>query len=258
MSDPKKRRQVVNDSVKKEPVDKPQSAKDTIDIAKGLDAKAAVVDPNKNQGKQDEVHTQIVDDIVENQVNENEKIADDFPKDPLMDEAVLELIKQNDENEAQMAEMTKQMEEMDKEVNEMREQFMRARADLENFRRRARKEKEDAIKYAKVPLLESLLPVLDNFERALDASDKTKVKSPDALAIHQGIEMVYRQFLQVLHEQGLEMIDALGKPFNPYEHEAVMKVDTDQFEPGIVVEEVQAGYRYQDRVIRPAMVKVSN
>jgi molecular chaperone GrpE len=135
---------------------------------------------------------------------------------------------------------------------------MRARADLENYRRRAKKEKEEALKYANVPLLESLLPVLDNFERALEASDQTAEVSSDAKAIKQGIEMVYRQFLQVLHAQGLELIDALGKPFNPHEHNAVMQVETDEVEPGIVIEELQAGYRFQDRVIRPTVVKVSS
>jgi molecular chaperone GrpE len=124
---------------------------------------------------------------------------------------------------------------------------------LENYRRRARKEKEDALKYCVVPLLESLLPVLDNFERALDAADQ----SGDAKVLQEGIEMVYRQFLNVLSQAGLTLIETEGKPFNPYEHNAVMQVETDEYEPGMIVEELQPGYRYLDRVIRPSMVKVS-
>ncbi|MGA8943127.1 MAG: nucleotide exchange factor GrpE [Thermoactinomyces sp.] len=140
-----------------------------------------------------------------------------------------------------------------KQAEQNREMYLRALADYENFRRRARKEKEEALKYGVVPLLENLLPVLDNFERALDAADSTQ----DAQVLQEGIEMVYRQFLNVLSQAGLTMIETEGKPFNPHEHNAVAQVETDEAESGYVVEELQAGYRYLDRVIRPSMVKVS-
>ncbi|KPC74720.1 hypothetical protein ADL26_09805 [Thermoactinomyces vulgaris] len=139
------------------------------------------------------------------------------------------------------------------QAEQHRELYLRALADLENFRRRARKDKEDAVKYAVVPFLESILPVLDNFERALDAADQSK----DAKMLQEGIEMVYRQFLNVLSEAGLTMIETEGKPFNPHEHNAVMQVEAEHLAPGMIVEELQAGYRYKDRVIRPSMVKVS-
>jgi len=137
---------------------------------------------------------------------------------------------------------------------DLQQKLAMAHADYENFRRRARKEQQEALKYASAPLIEMLLPVLDNFERALEAADV----SEDAQGIKQGIEMVYRQFLQVLSQSGLTLIEAEGKPFNPHEHNAVMQVDSDQYESGIVVEELQSGYRYKDRVIRPSMVKVSS
>ncbi|MBA4600771.1 nucleotide exchange factor GrpE [Thermoactinomyces mirandus] len=140
-----------------------------------------------------------------------------------------------------------------KQAEQNREQYLRALADFENYRRRARKDKEDALKYGVVPLLESLLPVLDNFERALDAADF----SQDAQLLQEGIEMVYRQFLNVLSQAGLTMIETEGKPFNPHEHNAVAQVEAEDVESGIVVEELQAGYRFLDRVIRPSMVKVS-
>lgn len=144
-------------------------------------------------------------------------------------------------------------EQLQKQAEENHQQFLRARADLENARRRARKEKEDALKYAVVPLLDSLLPVLDNFERALEAADQ----NDNAQVLQEGVEMVYRQFLSVLSQAGLTMIEAEGKPFDPHEHNAVMQVESDVHEPGMVVEELQAGYRYLDRVIRPSMVKIS-
>jgi len=138
-----------------------------------------------------------------------------------------------------------------KQAEENYELYLRARADLENTRRRARNEKEQALKYAYVPLLESLLPVLDNFERALKAVNESNDET-----LKEGIEMVYRHFLQVLTESGLSVIEAEGKPFDPNFHNAVMQVEVEG-ESGIVVEELQTGYCYLDRVIRPTMVKVS-
>lgn len=155
--------------------------------------------------------------------------------------------------EQELEQIKELAERWQKQAEQHRELYLRALADLENYRRRARKEKEEAEKYAVVPLLEKILPVLDNFERALDAADQSK----DAKMLQEGIEMVYRQFLNVLSETGLTMIEAEGKPFNPHEHNAVMQVKMDNVEPGMIVEELQAGYRYLDRVIRPSMVKVS-
>lgn len=155
--------------------------------------------------------------------------------------------------EAELEQLRQELDKCKTLAEQHREMHLRALADLENYRRRARKEKEDALKYAVVPLLEALLPVLDNFERALDAADQTG----NAAVLQEGIEMVYRQFLNVLSQSGLTMIEAEGKPFDPHEHNAVMQVETDKVESGIVVEELQAGYRYMDRVIRPSMVKVS-
>lgn len=144
-------------------------------------------------------------------------------------------------------------EQLQNEVKELKGQLARSYADLENFRRRSRKEKEDAVKYASVPLVESLLPVLDNFERALDAADGNE----KAKGLLDGVEMVYRQLLQALSDAGLSLVDAVDKPFDPHVHNAVMQVESPEYESGIIVEELQSGYRYHDRVIRPTMVKVS-
>lgn len=160
---------------------------------------------------------------------------------------VLEKLKKELEEAKQSADHWKKQAEENKEL------YLRALADHENYRRRARKEKDDALKYGVVPFLENLLPVLDNFERALDAADSNQ----DVQALQEGIEMVYRQFLNVLSQAGLTLIETEGKPFNPHEHNAVMQVEAEGVESGMVVEELQPGYRYLDRVIRPSMVKVS-
>lgn len=154
----------------------------------------------------------------------------------------------------QEAEAKQQLvEELTRKLEGAQEQVLRARADLENFRRRSRKDREEAVKYAAVPMIESLLPVLDNLERALEAGTSSEENS-----LHQGVDMVYRQLMHSLENHGLSVIPAEGLPFNPHEHSAVMQEAVEGVEPGIVVEELQKGYRYHDRVIRPSMVKVSS
>lgn len=140
-----------------------------------------------------------------------------------------------------------------KEAEENYERLLRARADMENFRRRTRKDQENLAKYAASPLVESLLPVIDNLERALGAG----AKSEEAEVLHKGVDMISRQLLHTLEEHGLSPIEAEGKEFNPHEHNAVMQVEAEGVKSGMVVEELQKGYRFKERVIRPAMVKVS-
>lgn len=136
---------------------------------------------------------------------------------------------------------------------EYENRMLRALADMENMRRRFRREQEDLTKYASQKVIEALLPVLDNFERALSA-DKESLTVDSLL---KGVEMVYRQIQQVLEQEGVTPIEAQGKPFDPHFHEAVMRVEDSNFESGTVVEVLQKGYTYKDRVLRPAMVKVN-
>ncbi|ARF67179.1 nucleotide exchange factor GrpE [Paenibacillus larvae subsp. pulvifaciens] len=147
----------------------------------------------------------------------------------------------------------KELEELREQVKEHQERYLRVQADFDNFRRRSRLEKEDFAKYASIKLIESLLPVIDNFDRALQSSKDTK----DFDALAKGIEMVYRQLDQVLTQEGLSPIEAVGEPFNPEFHQAIMQVESEDHEEGIIVEEVQKGYMLKDKVIRPSMVKVS-
>jgi molecular chaperone GrpE len=163
---------------------------------------------------------------------------------------------QVEDSRHEVEQLLQQVTDYQEQVEQTHAQYLHALADLENFRRRARKEKEDAVKYATLPLLESLLPVMDNFERALAAVDHRD----DAHLVKEGVEMVYRQLSTALSQAGIRLIEAKGKMFDPHEHNAVMQVqvEDDHVESGIVVEELQAGYRLHDRVIRPAMVKISS
>lgn len=145
------------------------------------------------------------------------------------------------------------LEALRKQAEENQEKYLRTQADFDNFRRRSRIEKEEFAKYASSKLVEQLLPVLDNFERAVAASKDSR----DFESLMKGIEMTQRQLGQVLEQEGLEAMNAAGAPFNPEYHQAVMQVESEEHEEGVVVEELQKGYMFKDKILRPAMVKVS-
>ncbi|MCR8645709.1 nucleotide exchange factor GrpE [Paenibacillus sp. N1-5-1-14] len=156
------------------------------------------------------------------------------------------------ENE-ETVESNSEIEQLRALADENYQKYLRTQADFDNFRRRARLEKEDFAKYASSKVIEGLIPVLDNMERAIAASKE----SQDLDGLVKGIDMVFRQFDSVLLQEGLTAIESVGQPFNPDFHQAIMQVESDEYEEGYVVEEVQKGYKLKDKVIRPAMVKVS-
>ena len=138
-------------------------------------------------------------------------------------------------------------------ADEHQARTLRVQADFDNFRRRTQKEKEELAQYATSKLVTELLPVLDNFERAL----ATAPASADSEAFTKGVNMIFRQLDGVLKSQGLTAMESVGQPFNPEYHQAIMQVESEEHEEGIVTEEVQKGYLLKDKVLRPAMVKVS-
>lgn len=145
------------------------------------------------------------------------------------------------------------LKEEQQRYEQLYERYLRLSADYDNYRKRTQKEKEDAAKYAASSLLEKLLPVVDNFERALASAKQTN----NVETLLQGLDMIYRQMMDALKAEGAFPIESVGKPFDPYYHQAVMQEASDQYESGIVIEELQKGYMLKDKVIRPAMVKVS-
>jgi molecular chaperone GrpE len=138
-------------------------------------------------------------------------------------------------------------------ADDSQQRFLRTQADFDNYRKRTLKEKEDFAKYASSKLITELLPIIDNFDRAIAAAgDSAEIES-----FAKGVNMIFRQLEGVLKAEGLETMDSVGQPFNPEFHQAIMQVESDEHEEGIVVEEVQRGYKLKDKVLRPAMVKVS-
>ncbi|WP_164216206.1 nucleotide exchange factor GrpE [Virgibacillus sp. YIM 98842] len=144
------------------------------------------------------------------------------------------------------------LEELEKEKNETYQRMLRLQAEYDNFKKRTQKEKEASLKYKSQDLVNELLPVVDNFERALQVEKNEQTKG-----IIDGITMVYNQFIEALYSAGVEEIETEGKEFDPNLHHAVMQTEDENTGSNIIVEELQKGYMLKDRVIRPAMVKVN-
>ncbi len=140
-------------------------------------------------------------------------------------------------------------------ADELRDQLLRTVADMDNLRKRAAREKQDAIRYANESMLEKLVPVLDNFEAAVLATASAEGGSVDALK--QGVTMILSQFKNVLAEAGLEEISAQDKPFDPNLHEAVSQQVSKDVPEGQVIQQLRKGYKLKDRLLRPATVVVS-
>ncbi len=143
--------------------------------------------------------------------------------------------------------------ELMRQAEENHNRYLRAQADFDNYRRRTQKEKEELAQYASLKLIGQLLPVLDNFERAFQAGGE----APDGSSFVKGMEMIYRQLNQVLEAEGLRKMEPVGTPFDPEVHQAIMQVESEEHGEGTVVEVVQNGYWLKEKVLRPAMVKVS-
>jgi len=161
-------------------------------------------------------------------------------------------ISESTEYESRIKELTDALKETEKQKDELHEKWLRVHAEFENYKKRTKNEMIAERKYKSLDLATELLPVLDNFDRAL----QTEVSSENE-SFKEGMQMVYEQLKVALKSQGVEPIEALHQAFDPNVHHAVMQSEDEQFESNIVVEELQKGYTLKDKIIRPAMVKVN-
>jgi molecular chaperone GrpE len=134
------------------------------------------------------------------------------------------------------------------------ERLLRATADMDNFRKRAQRDREEAIKFANELVMKKLVPVLDNFDMALAAG---QTQGANAQSLQTGVAMIHQQLRGALLESGLEEVESLGKPFDPNWHEAVSQQETADVPEGQVVQQLRKGYKLRDRLIRPATVIVA-
>lgn len=159
----------------------------------------------------------------------------------------------DEQAEKTIRELEKQIEDISAERDDVKNRMMRVAADLENFRKRTSREKEEMRKYGIDKVVLELLPVLDNLERALEHSDK----SQDKTTIVDGVRMVHRQFVGALKKHGVAGFESTGELFDPQKHEAIQQVETAEHETGTVLEQYQKGYYLHERLIRPALVVVA-
>lgn len=137
------------------------------------------------------------------------------------------------------------------------ERLLRTTADFDNFKKRAAREKQDAIRYANEGLLEKLVPVLDNFDAALAAAQTGSTDSSAAQSLQTGVAMIFQQLKKVLTDAGLEEVNATGQKFDPNLHEAVSQQESKEVPEGQVLQQLRKGYKLRDRLLRPATVVVA-
>lgn len=152
------------------------------------------------------------------------------------------------------AEQLRELREQAGQAAELRDRLLRTTADFDNFKKRAARERDDVRRAAVEGVIATLLPVLDNFDMALVAASQPGL-TVETLKV--GVEMIHGQLRQAFADQGLEAIDAFGKPFDPSLHDAVSQVETTEAPEGQVVQQHRKGYRLRDRLVRPASVVVA-
>jgi len=168
-------------------------------------------------------------------------------------EEIEKLKKELSSLKGKVEELKREAETSDKEAEEYLDHLKRLKAEFENYKKRMIKERQQIINWAVEDLIKEFLPVLDDLERAIKCAQVSR----DFSSLVQGIKMVYDHFKQLLKKKGLEEISAEGEEFDPHLHEAIMRIESDKHPDNVVVEEMRKGYKFKDRVLRPAMVKVN-
>ena len=166
-------------------------------------------------------------------------------------ETIEETVEVVEEATEEVSEEAKKLAESEAKAAEYLDRWQRLMAEFDNYRKRSEKEKADSYDYAVSNTVSELLPVIDNFERAL------KVESTDK-ALFAGVEMIYKQMMGLLEKMHVTPIEAIGKEFDPNLHNAIMHIDDETLGENMVAEELQKGYLYKEKVIRHSLVKVAN
>lgn len=176
------------------------------------------------------------------------------PEEQAHEERGLELseTQKPEENGTQDPTLLQEMDRLKGEVDNLRELYLRKLAEFDNFRKRVEREREEMRRTAAEDLVRELIPVLDNFERALQ-----HVEGDEQLSVRQGVELISKQLWDILARQGMEVVDPAGQHFDPEVHEAVQRVEGGTHRPGTVVSVLAKGYLFGGRLVRPALVSVA-
>ncbi len=174
-------------------------------------------------------------------------------------EKTKDMKRKNSEIETESVEVQKEnkaeerIAELEAEIQELKDKLLRKAAEFENYKRRTENDQLNLLTYAAESFIVKLLPVVDDFERSLEHIEDAQ----DINAIKQGVKLIYEKLMKVFDEQGVKKIDAVGKPFDVEYHEALMQKKDDSVEPHTVLDEIEKGYMYKDKVIRHSKVIVS-
>ncbi len=171
-------------------------------------------------------------------------------------------IAENNENilaelEEKISELETRLSESELKLKEHYERLLRSEADFQNLKKRTEKEKEDTRKYALQDIVVGILNVLDHIERGIQAYNDLENETLDKEEVLKGLELIYKDLKEVLCAHGLCEIECIGKEFDPYYHEALATICSEETEDNVIVEEFQKGYILNDRVIRPSRVKIA-
>jgi len=211
------------------------------DVTPPQDAEVAAEESAQARIEEQEMHERQHNGEVAQQTEELHPKAEDSAGD----EAILN----SDEDAKKNSETPRDVES---ELSEAKTQLLHLAADFENFKRQALRREQETRERAVRNVLEDLLPVLDNFERAVEAAATTS----DVQSLKIGVEYILKQFQEAISNSGAQPIDAVGKPFDPAQHDAIEEIESDQ-KAGTVVQDVQRGYLYKDKVLRPSRVRVA-
>jgi molecular chaperone GrpE len=190
---------------------------------------------------------------------------DKGPKIEVPEELIDEIDQQPAEppNEASSAEETAEAAEvageasLEERLDDARDKYLRLAADFENYKRRARRERQELFNYANENLIKELLETVDNLERALEHAQQS-TEASDGKTLLEGVELTYRSLMQALDKCGVQQVAPEGEEFDPNVHEAIRQAPSDEQPAGSVVEVLQKGYLLKDRLLRPALVVVSS
>lgn len=199
--------------------------------------------------EKDDVTTEASEDIKETEVEEvtGDETAEDAAEDVTETKEDARAAKKKEK-----ADRKKDKDKSKEKITELEDKVKRQLAEFENFRNRTEKEKASMFDMGAKSVIEKILPVVDNFERGLQAVPEAEKDGPFA----DGMNKIYKQMIQELDAIGVKPIEAVGNEFNPDLHNAVMQVESEEYESGIVAQELQKGYMYRDSVVRHSMVAV--
>jgi molecular chaperone GrpE len=183
----------------------------------------------------------------------DEKGSETTPEAPEIEVEQNETTTDETDDEAEVVFSAEEVEQLKAEYEAQHDRMLRTVAEYENSKKRAEREKEEFRKYALEEVVKDLIPVIDSIERAIESTSE----SEDFKSLSEGVQLIHKQFLDSMERRGVTPIEAVGEPFDPTQHDAIMYIESDAVAENGVIEDFQRGYMLNDRVIRPSMVSVS-